>query len=286
MYKHIDDNVNVREGQDAMDLLRSENDRIYYDAHNGVARVPESRWAQAQKAEIVHQTILGAPASDDRNFDHYEAFDRYNSLRGQSFGHVIELGCGPFTNLRIIANVCKIRECDLLDPLINEYLGHSHTSFTRSNLYAEIPFLTVLPKYRILKKIIKRLYGLEPLLRASRRVPVCDLFKSSIENMKSVRIYDMVVMINVVEHCYDVKKIFQQILSITEPGSVFVFHDKCYNAKSVERSLKTLFDAAHPLKVDGGLYRAFLKDHFDEIYCKELAAGSEISLLYFIGRRK
>jgi hypothetical protein len=62
-------------------------------------------------------------------------------------------------------------------------------------------------------------------------------------------------MLNVLEHCYDIDKIFDNILSIMDKDSIFVYHDN-YFINNIEEILNKLYDAGHPIK----LYESYLND--------------------------
>ena len=57
-----------------------------------------------------------------------------------------------------------------------------------------------------------RRLGLEPVT-VSGSVPIGRLVASPIEEMPLDRKYDLVVMENVIEHCYDAELVFANILS-------------------------------------------------------------------------
>lgn len=113
------------------------------------------------------------------------------------------------------------------------------------------------------------------------------------EEMSASNKYDLVIMINVIEHCYDAELVFQNILDSTNEDSYFVFADKLYNHEKVKNAVKTGYDAAHPLKVDEKVIDKFLNGNFEVVY-KRIQTNSmflegEKQLwddIYFIGKRK
>src|SRR5262245_17085533 len=107
-YLHIDSDVRIRTGEEARRALESENDQSFLTSDSGILRVPEDRWRRAQTAERKHWMTLGIDSEDDRNEDHRAGFENYRVLTGRKFASAIELGSGPFTNLRLIANHCQI----------------------------------------------------------------------------------------------------------------------------------------------------------------------------------
>lgn len=153
-----------------------------------------------------------AGAADDRNLQHMADFDNYHALHGMTFDHAIELGCGPFTNLRLIGQVCSIAKCTLLDPLIESYLGHKHWRLTERHydvarvLWQSSRQLGNLG--RGVRRVIRRL---APNLLAMKGIPISELIASPIEEMPTQRCYDLIVIVNVVRHCYDINLIFENV---------------------------------------------------------------------------
>lgn len=264
---HVDQNINILTDEAAQEALQSENDKAFFVEKKGIIRVPVQRWELAQIAEGKHWMEKGLDISDDRNTEHYLGFDRYSVLRGRLFATGIELGCGPFTNLRIIADICQVSECTLLDPLIEDYLNHPNCAYTRTALSVENMRETL-----FLKRARTRLCRRFPVLRrwlqrpSSRTIPVCQILASPIEHMPTDRQYDLTILINVIEHCYEIQEIFTRILAIMKPGAVLVFHDVLYDHEKVKQSLRTHYDAAHPLQIDRQIVNRFLLDNFKPIY--------------------
>ena len=126
----VGEELDFTTGPEAETLLETRNDAAYAN-DRGIVRVPKDRWSMAQVYERNTWMVAGSEATDDRNGYHQSNFDNYVTLRDASFKSAIELGCGPFTNLRMIARHCKIERCNLLDPLINEYLCHKNCVYSR-----------------------------------------------------------------------------------------------------------------------------------------------------------
>ncbi|MDD5618386.1 MAG: hypothetical protein PHG69_04765, partial [Candidatus Omnitrophica bacterium] len=125
------------------------------------------------------------------------------------------------------------------------------------------------------------------------RIPVKEIISSPIESMPKDKHYDLVVLINVLEHCYDAGAIFQKILEITSVGAILVFHEKMYRHEDVISDSARFFGAIHPLKVDRSVITAFLENNFTCIYKAENNVSDRFCDLllkwkniHFIGRRK
>lgn len=293
MSKHVyvDRNVRILTGDEAKAALAEDNDRDFLSEGQGVVRVSEERWEAAQHAERRHWMQLGRRASSDRNDEHFEEFARCAAIQGLSFERAIEIGCGPFTNLRLIGDVCKIEECTLLDPLIKSYLDHPNCAYDERALAVERTDWS-LRRRRITNTIANRSNLLRRFIY-KKRVPIGEIITKPAELMPTDRQYGLVVMINVLEHCYDARGVFRNIAAITETGGYLVFHDKYYAHRSVEMGLDSYYDAAHPLQVDRHVIDEFLPENFDQVFLKVgalksfwLGEESSQDTLYYIGKKR
>jgi SAM-dependent methyltransferase len=288
-YLFIDKSQNIREGLIAKEFLESKNDLQYFSSGKGVFRVSYSRWKEAQDAECNQWLVNGITANDDRNIIHLKKFDNYSSISGLHFKNAIELGCGPFTNISLILNFLSVKEISLLDPLINEYLNHPNVCYDKNSLLVRQPEPDSSINYqinRILKKIpfLKKSYG--------KRHPVKNLFCTSIEDLDTKESFDLIVLINVLEHCYNAESVFAKISSLLNHEGILIFHDKYYKDQNVEETLPIYYDAAHPLKVEGRIIEDYLNNNFQTIYkLTELQDQTwhniheKRDLVYFIGRK-
>lgn len=290
---YIDENIRIHEGEEAARLLARRGPGETVDPRTGVARVDPARWEEAQRYE--RRTWMdrgGRRALSDRNERHRDRFAGYATLRGLRFERGIELGCGPFTNFRFILTRCHVDHVFLLDPLIPEYLSHPFCRYRGSRLGGllhESP--ARLPAY--LRHPLRALRSKENDFRAGgfRGRPV-TLIPSTIEDFEAAEQFDLVVMINVLEHCRDAHGVLARIDGMLRPGGVFVYHDKMYEARAVERLLAVLYDAGHPLRVDHSVVDSFLEDRFTPLFravhpVREEFRGVRVDYgeLYYIGQR-
>lgn len=259
----ISEDRTVHTGQEALRRLAAKSDAASVDPRRGITRANRRRWEEAQRYEMRTWMKDFRSATDDRNQDHARGFDGYAALRGASFAHAIELGCGPFTNIRLIGRVASVQNIDLLDPLIHAYLDHPNTAYPDGRL--RIDERTQIP---------------------------ATLHHTSIEDFAPRSRYDLVVMINVLEHCFDADEIFNRVLEMTAPGSVFVFHDRYYSAPDLAASLAAEYDAGHPLRIDQSVIDGFLSENFNSLYLRTVRFerhkwGGDRSYdgIYFIGRK-
>lgn len=267
----IDVGPEVLRDEAARIRLASENDADYYIPGHGIPRVPRARWEYAQEAEQSHW--LGdkrVAQGDDRNLAHYKRFDSYRALNGRVFSHALEVGSGPFTNLRLIGwGPAKIGAVSLLDPHATSYLSHPGCYFDEN-------FLVTVPASRLFARLwphlprpAQRAWGLV----SRKRIPVNRLVASSAEGAHAQESYDLVVMINVLEHCMDSVMVLDFLFRSVSPGGVLVLADKTHEDESVRAGLRKIYDAAHPIRVTGrditsrfkGFSLLFEEHHFDPV---------------------
>ena len=89
-----------------------------------IQKVDKDRWQQAQEFELkfAQQTIK---SDDDWNQWWYEKFEQYAALKGKHFNNILEVGCGPHTNIRYILPEITFNKLYLEDPLIQYYLTYN-----------------------------------------------------------------------------------------------------------------------------------------------------------------
>ena len=235
-------------GEEAENRIKEHNDLIYLDEDGGIHNVTKERWNDAQKYENL--TWKDTESSDDRNYDHLSRFEDLNSVKDifKNSKSVIELGCGPFTNVRLYDIDGDIT---LLDPLINNYLNIKNCSYKSGKMNG---------------KDVK-------------------IVNSSIEEFDTDNKYDAVIMINVLEHCFSIDKIFDKIESILNTGGIFIFADVYFNDASFVAS--NIYDAGHPLKLSEKRMSKFLSK-FENVFEKrfhKLHDQEWRNDIYFIGKK-
>lgn len=258
----IDKDINILTGQKAQQELNKTSDEAYFREGRGVIQVSRERWRIAQHYERKTWMDIGLASTDDRNMYHMKVFKDYETIKGIDFKHAIELGCGPFTNLRLISNVCRVRNCSLLDPLIDQYLGHPNCYYDKKYLYKDPRYsMGFLDKYywgKVASRFIpKRVFG---------KVPVHQLLSIPIEEMPTDTKYDLIVIVNVLEHCYDLEVIFDRLISIASPSAYLVYVDKYYSMERVKHDIGEIYDAGHPLRIPSDLIDAFLDSYWTPLF--------------------
>ena len=242
-------------GPEAEDLLHHHSD-VKYLTKDGVVEIDRERWEEAQSYEWgTWMSEGGVNACDDRNMEHCERFNGYEVLKGRRLPRVIELGCGPFTNARLV--LPKLAHCadvTLLDPLVDSYLGHPNCTYVSGELCG-VPVTTV---------------------------------ASSIEAFEVPKPYDLLILVNVLEHCFSVPRCFDVITSALRPGGVLVFAESMLRPEDLPRLVENWYDAGHPIRLSADYVATFLHGSFctlfEEVY-EGLYSQTHRMDLYFIGER-
>ncbi len=125
-------------------------------------------------------------------------------------------------------------------------------------------------------------------------MPVAKTIAAPIEELSPGQRYDLVVMINVIEHCYDLRRILATILDLLPDGGIFVFSDKYFDHDDVASFVRTYYDAGHPLRVDRRVLSEFMQRNFERLYEKVVPVDERIAgettvhydEFYFVGRRR
>jgi hypothetical protein len=249
-------------GDRARMRLLANNDEAFLSTGRGVVSVSRARWEEAQDAELHGWMNLWRESRDDRNLHHFALFDYFSMIRERRYERGIELGCGPFTNMRVVASTLRINTIELLDPLLQEYVEHPHCTYSDGQLR----------------------------LDSGRKMPVDTFWAMPIEDLDTDKAYDVIILINVIEHCIDVDRIFDRIWSMLSRKGVFIFHDRYFDHASVERLIREDYDTAHPLKVDRGVVDAFL-DRFRLVFSRHTTTRGQSTMtaggdaVYFIGEK-
>ncbi len=128
------------------------------------------------------------PAFDDRNYWWKAQFNDYADLPSR-FENACELGCGPYSNIRLISEDRDIRYMHCSDPLAASYIR----------------------------------YGQAWVGRAHREGRVSVDFHPAEECPYRSDYFDLTILINVLDHVQDARRCLDEALRITAPGGYLVF---------------------------------------------------------------
>lgn len=241
------------------------SDECYATQEAGIAVVDHQRWIEQQRYELEfwrrrpdHVEDNASPAA--------ERFKNYAELP-RNLGDVIEVGCGPFTQLSTILNKtgASASTVTLLDPLLIKYFRTSPNSPYRG---ADLPE--------------EGTHGL-----SFHGLPT-TLVQAPAEYMnKFSQQFDTVVMLNVLEHVTNAFTILSNIHNALRPNGILVFHERIYDRNNATRD----WNPGHPVRLKSGVFNHFLS-YFDTLYEVrttdepiELCADGHIGL-YYIGRKR
>ncbi len=180
--------TDVRIGKQALKSLEEVND-IQYEHDGEIAEVPQLRWEQAQKYELDAWMKHRTQALDDRSQEHKTNFNNYIDLPND-LGNLIEIGCGPFTQTKIIMQNRTTTHITLLDPLIEQYKKHPNCTYKNFNNLT--------------------------------------LISEPAEHLNLTG-YDTLISINVLEHVQDANKILKNIVNALKPNGILIFNDRSYD---------------------------------------------------------
>lgn len=198
-------------------------------------KITQERWSQAQKWELSlweaterkrgwkspvwkivrpFYGLFGLPGGrrDDYNYWWQKQFDGYGFL-ADSIDHYIELGCGPYTNTRLILKGRSTRYVVCSDPLIRNYIKYRGTWLYNA--------------YR------KGHIQLDP--HPAEETPYRD------------ELFDVVVMINVLDHVRDPGRCLENATRITRKGGFFLIGQELTNKEDLS---KFPYDLGHPIRLD------------------------------------
>jgi SAM-dependent methyltransferase len=236
-------------------------------------KVSIDRWREAQEWELgvwkeaqtrhgwrrfvvpVAQPILAALGSDRGQGDDWnhwwaDRFDGYAFLP-QDLGDYIELGCGPYTNTRLITRGRTARRVICSDPLVRSYIHFKHRW----------------------------------LAEAYRRGSIL-IDDHPLEEMPyAPATFDVVVVINVLDHVYDFDLCMTNAVALVRPGGYFVIGQDLSNEHEAETD-----DLGHPIRVTAEDVEGYLGE-FDPLLKKNFSRKEgrnpdhHYSTLIFGGRK-
>ncbi len=186
---------------------------------NMSTQISQSRWEQAQQWELAHWRResrglrawlrrLRGRGGDDWNHWWAARFDNYRFIP-QELDNVIELGCGPYTNVRLIVEDRSVRHLVCSDPLVLHYCA--------------------LPGSWI---------------RRAVRSGNLSLDDHAIENAPfKEKYFDLVIMINVLDHVQDAFRCLAAATSLVKPGGLLLLgQDLTAEEDDIE-------DVGHPIRL-------------------------------------
>ncbi|MDD3531294.1 MAG: class I SAM-dependent methyltransferase [Candidatus Pacebacteria bacterium] len=168
-------------------------------------------------------------AGDDWNFWWKEKFDEYRVLPAH-LHKALEVGSGPYTNIRLISKLKRIDEIHCVDPLMELY-----KSF----------------KLNWLAEMVKK-----------GRVHAHTGKGESLDFPNDS--FDLVVCNNVLDHVQDASACLSEIHRVLKPGGWFVFGQDLSNKEDIERQHREDRGyVGHPIKLNEKTLDTLLSDNYD-----------------------
>jgi len=251
MKKFVDAQAKVSFGKEAEKLLAEANDFQFFE-ETGIVRVDSDRWKIAQEYESSGWMKRARGAKDDHNRVNIRRLGGLSCLDDNKINSIMEVGCGPFTNIRLLLpKHLEIKRVVLNDPLIKTYLKHPNCTYKQLKLCGR---------------------------------PV-EVISESFEKIGNIAPVDCLVLINVLEHCYDASTIFKNICKLLNPGGFLIFSDLVFDVSVVKSMAQSWYNAGHPLRLSEAFVRSFLSK-FTPVYEKEVPAIPPLKakILSFVGR--
>ena len=213
----------------------------------GILKVAAERWQRAQNWESQHWNRSNRPFRNVAKrvlqkigFRKHEIGDDWNHWWAERFNHydfiprdvenAIEFGCGPYTNLRIVSAGRKIAHAYCSDPLLRTYLKFRYTWLSESYRRHEV------------------LIDDHPMEHA----PFASDF------------FDLVVVINVLDHVRDAPECLRQAVRVVKPQGVLVLGQDLTCEEDLHMP-GVLNDVGHPIRINHRTLDSCLDGVFDPI---------------------
>ena len=242
-----------------------------------ITKVTELRWKSAQEWELLQwqaeqgmrqkgfrsflrlarrlvKRILTEELGDDWNHWWAEKFANY-ALVPEVIEHAIELGCGPYTNMRITSQTRKIHYLYCSDPLALEYIK--------------------------LRGWLSNAYCKGRVLIDTHPAEECPYASG---------LFDLVVMINVLDHVFDAERCLQQAMRITKCDGLLVLGQDLTSSADIPDECD--IDIGHPIRLTHDLLDAWLSGDFDPLLYSVLPREegrnpeAHYGTYIYIGRKK
>lgn len=239
--------TDVREGKAAEEALSRTSDAEFWDEEKGIVKVDDRRWQAAQRFESDGWLRHWRTASSDRNGQHQAGFGGYTCVPSY-MGNVLEIGCGPFTQLQTIAEGRTIKHVTLLDPLLEQYKQLPNC------IYKEGRFL-----------------GYDSRL-------ICK----QAEELSVIAEFDVAICINVLEHVQDVEAVLLKLHRSIATGGIVIFGERYYDGLDINE----VYDVGHPIRVKLKVFEDWEKQFETLFIGQEPTTDPLAQEHYFIGRKK
>ncbi len=243
------------------------SDKVTHERWQAAQQWERQHWVNAQAARakfgknyiwrVLHAFgLVPQHRGDDWNSWWKGQFNDYAFLP-PTVNNALEVGCGPYTNLRLILGRCQPAHVVLSDPLIRTYV-HFKLTFV-AEMYRKA--MCVLDDH--------------PL----EELPFADNY------------FDLVVMINVLDHVKDARACMENLMRVTRQGGFLIIGQDLSNDEDMESLRQDGGAVGHPIKLDQEWFQPYLSQGIDPIINKVLtreqgrAPESHYATLVFAGKK-
>jgi len=241
-------------------------DRVEQSTWNEAQEWEREFWLREQKNLARHGknqawralALLGLMdkyRGDDDNHWWAGLFDNYSFLPTQ-IENAIEVGCGPYTNMRLVQRRCVPKHLFLSDPLMRTYIRFKRT-----------------------------------FLREMYKAGACILDDHPLESLPFKDGYfDLAVMINVLDHVQDAHACMDSLVRILSPGGYVVIGQDLTDDSDL-RAHPDGMRTGHPITLNESWFSSYL-ECFDPIIKKTLSRAEgrtpqwHYGTLAFVGVKK
>ncbi len=193
-----------------------------------ITKVDTERWRAAQKFELEFAQHA-VNSGDDYNYWWYSAFKNYEPVHGLMLENVLEVGCGPHTNVRLILPHIQYKNLWLEDPLIRSYLQLRRR----------------IRKFRIFS-MYSRTAATE-LIQEKHAIPLSEPMEELSLTDESM---DLCICINVLDHVRDADLCFQQMHRVLRKNGILIIGQDMSNTEDMQLCPESWTDIGHPIKMD------------------------------------
>jgi SAM-dependent methyltransferase len=245
-------------------------------ATHSTAKVTAERWNEAQKwelelwqkaqvkrgwnrlvwpvaAPILRRMDAERAFGDDWNRWWRARFDGYRFLPA-SLGQCVELGCGPYTNIRLMLAGRDADRVVCSDPLVRSYITFRGRWLAGAHAAALVEI-------------------------DDQPIEACTL---------PSRGFDLVVMINVLDHVQDARVCLEKAVDLCKPGGILVLGQDLSDERDVARHP---YDIGHPIRLCREDLEPYLAS-FDPLHRRDLSRDEgrapelHYATLVFAGRKR
>lgn len=243
-----------------------------------VHQVTKARWQKAQNWELNYWSTLDKRISqkkvgasnilrslisgrktevelDDWNYWWKEKFDDYQFVP-KSIDSAIELGCGPYTNMRLIARQHLIRKVVCSDPLVSYYAKFENGWLRSANNNHDVVLVQ----------------------HPAESAPFSDCS------------FDCVILINVLDHVFNAEACMMEAYRLTKTDGILIVGQDLTNDEDMN-NIMNIKDVGHPIRIDHEWFENFFRERFNTILYKLLsrhegrAPSFHYGTLIFAGKR-